>query len=385
MFLHGGRAYYRATSNFRQDAFTRLFHPSFARLEFGMPFVLRSRYCHWGCIAALLYALNASTGVAQTPSFPTAQRLQGNVEVLRDICYSTVGDVQLLCDVYRPLTSTSQASTKLPAVLLVHGGGWASGDKWAVAIYGKSLAEKGIIAVAINYRHAPEFKFPTQVDDCRAALVWMVDHADDFQLDTNRIGMFGYSAGAHLSCMIGTLCDAQWQEIAATTEWPEQDPRWQKIPAVCGIVGGGAPCEFRDLPIDNTTIAYFLGGSRREIPQTYLAASPASHASSGDVPTLFFHGTRDLIVPIASSQVLYNAQKEAGVNSRFVSIDGLGHMLTFLHPTAIKETVEFFVSELLMNHPENHPSAVHLSEVKTPEAPTPKILPATAPLQSDDE
>ncbi len=352
------------------------FDPSLPCLELGMPLAPLNRLARLGLIVALVVVLDASSSIAQPPSIPTAQRLQGNVEVFRNICYSAASDVQLLCDVYRPVADTAiETNTKLPGVLLVHGGGWASGDKWAVATYGKSLAERGIVAVAINYRHAPDYKFPTQVDDCRAALVWMADHADDFQLDKNRIGMFGYSAGGHLSCMIGTLCDAQWQEIAATTEWSEEDPRWQRIPAICGIVGGGAPCEFRDMPIDNTAIAYFLGGSRREIPQIYLAASPASHASSGDVPTLFFHGTRDLIVPIASSQVLYNAQKEAGVNSRFVSIDGLGHMLTFLHPTAIKETVEFFVSELLVKQPAGD----------SREAVGPTTHPEISPPQSADE
>jgi triacylglycerol lipase len=289
----------------------------------------------------------------------TAQKLAGtkrdgknssaDIYLLRNQVYATVDNQPLLCDVYYPVppqTETTGNPVSFPAVVLVHGGGWASGDKWAVTNFARSLAEAGIVAMAINYRHAPQYKFPTQVDDCREALIWLNENAEQFHVDRQRLGMFGYSAGAHLSCMLGTLNDADWQDIAPTTQWLQNDPRWERLPKLRCIVGGGAPCDFRDLPEDNTAIAYFLGGSRREVPEIYRAASPVSHASAGDVPTLFIHGSRDLIVPLVSSRVLYEAQLRAGVPSRFVAIEGLGHMLAFIHPKTLEETRNYF-SELL--------------------------------------
>lgn len=285
----------------------------------------------------------------------------GDVRVLKDLTYARHDGSALLCDVYLPRNQQVKGGQQLkggqqgrlapvgsgrPAVLLIHGGGWALGDKWSVTAYARALAERGIVAVAMNYRHAPKYKFPAQIDDVRSALVWINQQADEYEIDSKRIGMFGYSAGGHLSCMIGTLSDASWETLKNTTNWSEEDPRWEQIPKVCGVVGGGAPCDFRDLPIDNTAIAYFLGGSRRQLPDTYTAASPAAHASPGDVPTLFIHGTHDAIVPIASSRILYEAQLKVGVPSRFLALDGPGHMLTFINSETKSATIEFLTQIL---------------------------------------
>ncbi|WP_164102493.1 alpha/beta hydrolase [Candidatus Laterigemmans baculatus] len=276
-----------------------------------------------------------------------------------DVEFARPDGEPLHCDIYRPAAPEessaraipsaerqADAVPKRPAVLLVHGGGWASGDKWTTAGYARAFAEAGMVAVTINYRHAPTHKFPAQVDDVRAALAWIGQNAETYGIDTNRVGMFGYSAGAHLVCMIGTLSDAEWADVAPTTRWEADDPRWKAIPRICAIVGGGAPCEFRTLPIDNTAISYFLGGTRRELPEIYRAASPAAHASSGDVPVLFVHGTSDLIVPEASSRILYEAQLACGVTSEYLALDGAGHMLAYLNPATRQAALQFLTTRL---------------------------------------
>ena len=298
----------------------------------------------------------AAQDVSDAEPETTEVRLAG-ARVVKDITYATVDDEPLLCDVYLPLQDDQAEAgeeeqkrdlSKLrPAVIVIHGGGWALGDKWSVSNYARTFAANGMVAISINYRHAPRYKFPAQVDDVRTALAWVHDHADKYQIDKDRIGMFGYSAGGHLSCMIGTLVDAPWETVKLTTQWTKDDPRWAKLPKLCGIVGGGAPCDFRDLPIDNTAISYFLGGSRRELPEIYKAASPAEHASSGDVPTLFIHGTQDLIVPIASSRILFEAQRSAGVASKFLPLEGPGHMLTFIKQDSVNAAVSFLLSTLV--------------------------------------
>ena len=176
--------------------------------------------------------------------FATASQA-AEVTITRNVEYSKVGDQPLLCDLYEPPIDAEEHGKVLrPAVVVVHGGGWATGDKWNVSSYARAFAEQGMVAVAINYRHAPVHKFPTQVDDVRSSLVWLVDHAEAYAVDVKRIGLFGYSAGAHLSCMIGTLTDAQWSTIEKTTQWEQKDARWNKLPDIIGIVGGGAPATF---------------------------------------------------------------------------------------------------------------------------------------------
>lgn len=282
---------------------------------------------------------------ADGPAVATDPSAKQAIVVEADLEFACPDGEPLLCDVYRP-APTSGDDAKLPAVLLVHGGGWASGDKWTTAGYARAFAETGMVAITVNYRLAPTHKFPAQVDDIRAALAWLGEHADEYHIDTTRIGMFGYSAGAHLVCMIGTLSDADWSDVEPTTRWDPQDPRWQAIPPVCAIVGGGAPCEFRNLPMDNTAISYFLGGPRRELPEIYRAASPAAHASPGDVPMLFVHGTSDIIVPHASSRVLFDAQVAAGVASEYLALDGSGHMLTYLNPATRQAAIKFLTARL---------------------------------------
>ncbi len=257
----------------------------------------------------------------------------------QDVIYSSDNSSGLSCDVYAP--SNLSAGKTIPAVLVIHGGAWSSGDKRLMAGYARQLAQAGTVAVAINYHHAPASKFPTPVDDVREALIWLRDQAATYSIDVDRIGIFGYSAGGHLACLIATLQDESLDRLLTTSNWGKNDPRWQRIPRVVAVVAGGPPCEFRDLPINNTTLAYFLGGTRAEKPEVYAAASPTSFASSGDCEIGFIHGERDFIVPISSSRSLYEAQLAAGVNSEFVVVEKQGHLVTFMHP---------LTGEALMNY-----------------------------------
>jgi triacylglycerol lipase len=249
-----------------------------------------------------------------------------------------------LCDVYSPVFPPPPSG--LPAVVIVHGGGWISGDKWTLEGYSRLLAKNGFVVVTINYRLAPAHKFPAQVDDVRQALVWTKQNAERLSIDLERLGMFGYSAGGHLSALAATLADEPIEVRAAASNWPQTDARWQQLPNIRAICLGGPPCDFRELPIDNTALAYFLGGSRREKPDAYVAASPTAHISPSDPVTQIIHGESDLIVPVAGSLQFHQAQVAAGIDSRLEVFPGQGHMVTFLNPKTSKKVVEFFTEVL---------------------------------------
>lgn len=266
------------------------------------------------------------------------------IRVERDLVYASPEGIELACDVYSPLKVGEE---KFPAVLVIHGGAWSSGNKMTMGGYASKLAQIGIVAVAINYRHAPTHKFPAQVDDVRDALVWMNDNAINYAIDTSRIGLFGYSAGAHLACMMATLKDESRTRQLTTSSWENDDPRWKRLPLTSAVVAGGPPCEFRTLPPSNSGLAFFLGGSRAECPDIYAAASPVSFASEGDCPVCFIHGERDFIVPIESSRALFDAQVDAGVSSEFVVVEKQGHMITFLHPKTSETMIDYMKRNLL--------------------------------------
>jgi triacylglycerol lipase len=270
----------------------------------------------------------------------SSSKSKPRVQVLANQRYCDEHGRAGLCDVYSP--GSRPPSPGHPVVIVVHGGGWISGDKWTLEGYSRSLARAGFVAVTINYRLAPAHKFPSQLDDVRSALLWTKDHAERLSIDLERVGIFGYSAGGHLSALVAALADEPIAVRAVASDWSETDARWQQLPTIRAVCAGGPPCDFRSLPIDNTSFAFFLGGSRREKPETYIAASPAAHVSPTDPVTQIIHGDNDLLVPITESRQLHQAQLAAGVDSRLEVMPRQGHMLTFLNPKTTSKMLEFF-------------------------------------------
>jgi len=268
-------------------------------------------------------------------------RKEGSVRVEYDVPFTERVDALRSCDLYLPPVADEPSTEKVPVMVVVHGGGWSMGDKWMAGGYGRSFAEAGIAAVVINYRLAPKHKFPAQLDDVRAALLWVQQRSERYGWDPTRIGLFGYSAGAHLCLLVGTLVDEPRGVQQQTSGWSAEDPRWASLPTPSLVVAGGAPCDFRALPPANRTLAYFLGDSRGGAPEVYRCASPATYVSAGDVPTLFFHGSRDLIVPMGDSRSMFARQTAVGVPSRYVEITGHGHLVSFQHPLAKQTTMQF--------------------------------------------
>lgn len=234
-----------------------------------------------------------------------------------------------------------------PAVLMIHGGGWAIGDKWTLRAYCDRLAQLGFIVVNMNYRLAPQHQFPRQVDDVRQVLLQLVEHADDWKIDLSRVGMFGYSAGGHLSALIGVLGNEERSTQMLASEWPRDDPRWELLPPIAAVCAGGPPCDFRIVPDDNAGLSYFLGGTPREVPNNYVAASPTAHVSPGDPPTQLIHGEKDLLVPIENSEKFAAALMEAGVAVSLTVVENQGHMMTLFHPKTKQHIKDFFTKQLL--------------------------------------
>lgn len=268
------------------------------------------------------------------------------VKVQSSVVYATVEGVDLLCDVYSPIDPTDTVKPR-PVVMLIHGGAWSSGSRLTMGGHAMRLAKAGFVAISIDYRLAPAWKFPAQLDDVRRAIGWVCTNGDQFGADTRRMGLFGYSAGGHLACLIGTLSDEAPATIATTTSFPTDDPLVAGLIRPLAICAGGPPCDLTAIPANHGGLSYFLGGTPAEVPQAYWAASPLTHASAGDVPTLFIHGERDAIVPLSNSEALYAAQQESGVASEFLTIEKQGHMLTFINPKAGDAMVDFFTRRLL--------------------------------------
>lgn len=124
-------------------------------------------------------------------------------DVLRydNIMYGTESKWQTL-DVYRP----EGTEGKLPVIVSVHGGGWVYGDKERYQYYCMNLAERGFAVVNFSYRLAPEYKFPASLEDTNAVFVWVMEHAETYGFDTEKLFAVGDSAGAHILSLYLDIC-----------------------------------------------------------------------------------------------------------------------------------------------------------------------------------
>lgn len=265
--------------------------------------------------------------LADTP----AETLSHTYSVQRNLAYSEAGaeGEKLLLDAYLPDDSAGPR----PAILVVHGGSWRSGNKAQLAGYAIRLAKSGYAAFAINYRLAPKYKHPCQIDDCRAALRWIVEHADEFQVDTDRIGAIGYSAGAHLVFLLG---------MAGGQTAPDSAEGDATLPRLRAVVAGGSPCDFTVVKERSRTLVDFLGGTMDDAVEQYRNASPAFYLTADDPPIFFFHGTSDELVTIRGPEIMVERLKKLGVEASLYRVDQGNHISAAFHRGAIDEAVAFF-------------------------------------------
>lgn len=261
----------------------------------------------------VLLALLCAGCTHPTRSAAPAARVERDLEyVKRDVR-------SLRADVYLPA-----GDGPFPAVLLVHGGSWQRGDKRRMASIGERLAQRGYVGVSIDYRLAPEHRFPAQLFDCQAALRWMRANAERLKLDPQRIAGFGYSAGGHL---VGLLATTGAGDGLDELPLAGSDARLQ------AAVLGGAPIALDRLPA-NFAVERLLGAAPAERPDLYARASPLTFVTPDDPPMFLYHGASDWIVDRSQPQLLQEALQRAGVPSTYYEAPG-GHVFTFLRDEEI--------------------------------------------------
>lgn len=232
-----------------------------------------------------------------------AEQQTGRVTVESDVVFGTGGGRDLKCNVYMP----PQPGPNRPAVLLVHGGGWMSGDRGQLHGYGILLGRIGYVCVATEYRLGGESKWPAQIHDVKAALRWMRTHSDRLGIDPNKISVSGNSAGAHLSLM-----------LAATPNVPEfeGDGGSPGVPTdVAACVAFYAPTQLYNPndPRFADFFAFLFGkGYAADVARK---ASPIDHVSTAFPPTLLITGNKDELVPDEASFRMYRALIDAGARA----------------------------------------------------------------------
>lgn len=245
------------------------------------------------------------------------------------VVYAKVEDRELLLDSYIQNEGESH-----PAVLVVHGGAWKGGNRRQLRGYANALAAKGFCCFAIDYRLAPEHKFPAQIEDCRAAVKWIRKNAAQYKIDPAKLGAIGYSAGGHLVSLLATTGQAP------TAKNGNVDTRLQAVAA------GGAPTDFRWFPDNGKWAEYWMGGDIDSVPEKFRLASSAAFVDANDTPTFFYNGTADKVVPMDWTLKCFEAMREAGVKTELHKIEDAGHMRAAANAEALNKAYEFLATEL---------------------------------------
>jgi len=284
----------------------------------------------------------ANPGVDPRALAATNPTKLGKVE--KDVTYGVADGVALKMDIYYP----KAAEGTVPAVLYVHGGGWTKGDKRAGAGTSEipELISRGYLVAAINYRLAPQYKFPAQIEDVKCAVRFLRENAANYGIDPDRIGAWGGSAGGHLVALLGVTDAAAGFE--GNGGYSDQSSRVQAVvdmfgPSDLTVAFEGA----------NTRLLEQVFGTTDHNSDIVKQASPVTWASGDDPPFLILHGEKDTLVPPSQSEILYDHLTTAGVPATMVMVENAGHGFApaggTIDPsrTAITEMVADFFDQYL--------------------------------------
>jgi acetyl esterase/lipase len=264
----------------------------------------------------------------------------GSASIEKNIVFGKGGNTDLRLDIYRPSAGTE----KRMATIHIHGGGFTAGSKDTLADRVAPLVALGYVAIPVQYRLAGEAKWPAQIEDVKAAIRWTRANAKSLGVDPDKIAVVGYSAGGHLALF-----------AAGTANRPEFEGK-------NGTPGAGtqlAACaayypatEVRPRP-DGTANILLPAGSDEA---AHRAASPVTYVAKGFPPTVIFHGTADVTIPIESSERLFKQFREAQIPSEFHAFEGVPHAFDS-NPEFAKSAAElanFFIDRKVLN-PRTYP------------------------------
>jgi acetyl esterase/lipase len=218
------------------------------------------------------------------------------------IVYRHLGGRQLHIDIFYPEQESKEG---YPGILLIHGGGWRTGDKSLLVPLAQQLANEGYLTAVAEYRLSLEAPYPAAVHDLKAAIRWMRAHGSELGLDSGRIAVLGTSAGGQLAALIGTT--SGMEELEGEGEYDQYSSAVQAIVDIDGVLAFQHP-----ESEEGTMAAQWLGGSFEEVPENWTEASALTHAGKHTPPVLFigssfprFHAGKGDMIGILEAHGIY--------------------------------------------------------------------------------
>ncbi|MGA9779141.1 MAG: alpha/beta fold hydrolase [Limisphaerales bacterium] len=283
---------------------------------------------------------NAPTAFETLP----ASSPYGEATVKRNIPYVSHPTTNQNFDLYLP---RNHGVGPCPLILWIHGGAWMMGSKeWDNVKY---LVRHGYAIASIDYRFSPEAPFPAQIQDCNAAMNFILAHAADYGVDARRFVVGGASAGGHLALLLG-LAHGE-REFGA-------NPAIKPL-AILDFFG---PADLNGMKDDLEAIhsqrgietwqdagPKLLGAPLDQSAGKAKAASPITYVSAAAPPVLILQGNQDDLVPVAQSGRLQAALDRAGVKNQVILVDGAGHDGPLFSTPKIQPEIIHFLNGIFAN------------------------------------
>ena len=249
-----------------------------------------------------------------------------SVNYINDVVYASYGAREVVLNLLMPTLNTNEP---YPLVMFVQGSAWLPQNVYSTLPIFVDLARTGYVIASIEYRHSREAIAPAQVQDVKAAIRFMRANAERYNINPNKVAIWGTSSGGHLAALTGT---SDGEESFLTADNLEQP---SNVQAVSDFFG---PTDFRRMDDHPSQITHdnpgspeslVVGGPIQEPEQEALVNSynPITYIRGNKEipPFLIVHGDVDNLVPFNQSVLLYNALQEAGKEVTFYRINGGGH------------------------------------------------------------
>ena len=256
-----------------------------------------------------------------------------NIRVDANLTYETTDGTALRLDICLPNTPKGEAVTPRPAILSLHGGSWARGDKseldWRSIC--QWLASAGYVGASVDYRLAPQKIYPDAILDVEHAVEWLRQPAQvaRFEIDPTKIGVFGGSAGGNLASLLGTSGEGpltSGHRVAAVAE----------LSGPSNLTSTG-----EELPAFIPYVESYLGCETLANCVNARAASPLFHVDASDPPFFIGHSSNERI-PLRQSTKFVAALRAVGDTVRFVEVTGHEHSIAMLDAAMRARIIKFF-------------------------------------------
>jgi pectinesterase len=210
-----------------------------------------------------------------------------NITIKENIKYTTEGGMDLMLDVVSPKNKKNA-----PCLIIIHGGGWRSGDRTHHHEMANVLASRGYVVVTPSYRLSTHALYPAAVVDAKTAIRWTRANAKSQGINAEKIALAGFSAGGQMAALIGSTNDETLYDKSETLKKVSS-----KVASVIDIDGILAYIHSESGEGDdsrNTSAAtYWFGYNKTEKPELWNEASALNHVSAGDPPILFINSSQE--------------------------------------------------------------------------------------------